>query len=120
MAEGLRRSAQAPIALGQSFSKERSKTRHNAAGAVEVTGAVRITHPFHPRRGEEIELVVRRDQWGDDRVFYRSDLGHLASIPARWTSLVTDDAFVIEADGRAHFRLDDLLELAALVSRLRS
>jgi hypothetical protein len=81
-----------------------------------VTAPVRITHPFHPQRGQEIEVVVRRRHWGDDRVFYRSAHGHLASLPARWTSLVPDDPVVTVAGEPARFRLQDLIELAAIVS----
>jgi hypothetical protein len=88
-----------------------------AAGTEQLTAAVRITHPFHPQRGEEIEVLVQRQQWGEDRVFYRSAQGHRASIPAAWTSLVPDDPFVVVAAGRSKFRVDDLLELVALVSR---
>jgi hypothetical protein len=84
-----------------------------------VTAAVRITHPFHPQCGQELELVTRRPSWGGDRVFYRSMHGHLASLPARWTSLVPDHPIVSVAGERARFRVDDLLELALIVSRLR-
>jgi hypothetical protein len=84
-----------------------------------VTGTVRITHPFHPQYGQEIELVVRRVQWGEDRVFYRSAEGPLSSLPARWTSVVPDDPVVALTRGRAPFRVADLIELAQLVSRLK-
>jgi len=93
--------------------------KRTASGAEQVTGPVGITHPFHPQCGEQIALVVQRAQWGESRVFYRSAHGHLVSIPAGWTSLVPDDPFVTVAEGRARFRVDDLIELAALVSRLR-
>jgi hypothetical protein len=85
-----------------------------------VTGPVRITHPFHPDSGREIEVVTRRPHWGEDRVFYRSAHGHVASLPARWTSLVPDDPVLTLTDGRARFRTDDLIELIALVSRWRA
>ena len=85
-----------------------------------MTPPIRITHPFHPQSGQEIELVTRRSSWGDERVFYRSMHGHLASLPARWTNLVPDDPIVSVAGERARFRLDDLIELAAIVSKLRS
>jgi hypothetical protein len=85
-----------------------------------VTAPVRITHPFHPDSGREIEFLGRRAQWGEDRVFYRSAEGHRASLPARWTSLVPVDPVVLLSSGRTRFRVDDLIELVALVSRLRS
>jgi hypothetical protein len=85
-----------------------------------VTAPVRITHPFHPQRGQEIDVVVRRPHWGEDRVFYRSTYGHLASLPARWTSLVPEDPVVTAAAEPARFRLQDLLDLAAIVARQRT
>jgi len=81
---------------------------------------VRITHPFHPRYGQEIDFVVHRHNWGEDRVYFRECDGHLASLPARWTSVVPDDPFVVVAAGRSHFRVEDLIDLAALVRRLQS
>ena len=83
-----------------------------------MTAPVRITHPFHPRFGEELEFVERRHNWGEDRVFYRDRHGHLASLPARWTSVEAEDPCVVAGAGRSWFRVADLLELAALVARL--
>ena len=78
-----------------------------------------ITHAFHPLFGKQIELVVQRAQWGEDRVFYRSPQGHLASLPARWTNLAPDDPAAGLADRPTHFRVDDLIELAALLSEVQ-
>ena len=63
--------------------------------------------------------MVHRHNWGEDRVYFRDEGGHLASLPARWTSLVGEDAFAVVAAGRSRFRLEDLIGLAALVGRLR-
>jgi hypothetical protein len=87
---------------------------------VQVTGPVRITHPFHPQCGQEIEFVVRRPHWGEDRVFYRLADGSATSLPAGWTSVVPEDPVVVVTRGRAPFRVDDLVELARLVSRLKA
>jgi hypothetical protein len=38
----------------------------------------------------------------------------MASLPARWTSAVSDDPFVVVSAGRSHFRIADLLELARI------
>ena len=81
---------------------------------------MRITHPFHPQFGHEIDFVERQQRWGEDRVFYRDRRGHLVSLPARWTSVVPEDPFVVVAAGRSRFRVEDLVELAAAVRRLRS
>lgn len=84
-----------------------------------MTAPVRITHPFHPRFGAELEFVERRHNWGEDRVFYRDRHGHLASLPARWTSVEAEDPWVVAGAGRSWFRVADLIELTALVARSR-
>jgi len=85
-----------------------------------VPARVRITHPFHPQCGQEIAVVEHRPNWGEDRVFYRDRQGHLASLPARWTSVEAEDPFVVMAAGRSRLRAADLGVLAALVRELRS
>jgi hypothetical protein len=85
----------------------------------DVTGPVRITHPFHPRVGQEIDFVMQRPNWGEERVFYREREGHLASLPARWTSVAPEDPVTAAGAGRAPFRVEDLIELTRLVARLR-
>ena len=40
-------------------------------------------------------------------------------MPATWTDVVGDDPFVALSAGRSHFRPDDLLQLARLVSELK-
>ena len=81
---------------------------------------VRVTHPFHPLFGRALDVVVRRHNWGEDRVYFRDGQGHLTSVPAGWTSAVAEDAFVAVAAGRSRFRVQDLVDLAALVVGLRS
>jgi len=67
-----------------------------------------------------LDCVERRHNWGEDRVFYRDRHGHLASLPARWTSAEAEDVFVVVAAGRSRLRIEDLVALAALVRELRS
>ncbi len=85
-----------------------------------MTGSVRVTHPFHPLFGRELDVIVHRHNWGEDRVYYHDGRGHLTSLPAGWTSLAPEDAFVALAAGRSRFRVQDLIDLAAVVRRLRS
>lgn len=79
---------------------------------------MRITHPFHPLFGQSLDFVARRAQWGEERVFHRDRKGHMASLPARWTSLVPEDLFVTVSAGRSRLRVQELVELAALVRAL--
>ncbi len=80
---------------------------------------VRISHPFHPLNGQKIDVVAHRAQWGETRVYYRDRLGHRASLPTCWTSLAAEDPYITAGAGRSHFRVPDLIDLAALLEDLR-
>ncbi|HHK41346.1 MAG TPA: hypothetical protein ENJ50_02910 [Planctomycetaceae bacterium] len=75
-----------------------------------------ITHPFHPLHGRVYRLESTRRGWGEDQVYFYAEDGRLQRLPASWTDAVERDPFVVVAEGRAHFRLDDLLRLAELVA----
>jgi Family of unknown function (DUF5372) len=82
-----------------------------------TAGRFRITHPFHPLRGAEYELVTRKLTWGEDRVFYYDTSGKLKSLLTNVTDVVSTDAFHRVSAGRSAFRVDDLVELRHLVDR---
>ena len=69
-------------------------------------------------RGLEFSLVTVRNNWGEDRVYYHDPDGQLVSIPAAWTDVCAPDPFVHFSAGRSPFCLEDLLELARLLSVL--
>lgn len=79
----------------------------------------RITHPFHPLRGAEYELVARKLTWGEDRVFYYDPNGKLKSLLTNVTDVVSKDAFDRISAGRSVFRVDDLLELRRVFDRFK-
>jgi hypothetical protein len=79
-----------------------------------------VTHPFHPLYGREFELVVYRQNWGEDRVHLHDENGVLFSLPAGWTDAAAADPFVVIAEGRCPFTVAGLLGLADLIDRLRS
>ena len=85
-----------------------------------MTAPVRITHPFHPLFGKEIDVVERRIHWGDDLLFYRDRLGYVTALPTRWTSVETEDPFVVVSAGRSHFKAADLIVLASLIADIQS
>ena len=60
-----------------------------------------------------------RMNWGEDRVMYFDSNDKLRSLPTSWTSAREPDRFVQAAKGRCWFRVEDLVELVALVQRLR-
>jgi hypothetical protein len=78
-----------------------------------------VTHPFHPRCGEELEYFEYRRDWSGQRVYFYDESGCLTSMPAGWTSVVEPDLVRVLGEGRALFRLDDLARLVELVGRLR-
>lgn len=77
----------------------------------------RITHPFHPLRGTEYELVTRKLTWGEDRVFYYDSSGKLKSLLTNMTDVVPKDGFECISAGQSAFRVDDLLELRRLFGK---
>jgi len=76
-----------------------------------------VTHPFHPWHGRTFELLERRTTWGEDRVYFHDEAGQLRRLPAAWTSVAVRSPFEVLAGGRSHFRIADLLQLAALIAR---
>jgi len=79
---------------------------------------VRVTHPFHPLAGQELEFVKRRKSWQLDRVYVYDTAGELVSLPVEWTDVVALDPFVVVSGGRSLFHIGGLAELADLVVRL--
>ena len=54
-------------------------------------------------------------RWGQWRVYYLTEEGLTAYLPAAWTDAGPKDPFVEQAQGRALARVEDLLELVKLV-----
>ena len=106
--------------IGLLFCDEFRSNKSIALRTGDVPAAVRVTHPFHPLVGQAIEVVYRRPNWGEDRIFYHERAGYLASIPTVWTSAAPEDPFLVVSAGRSWFRATDLTELAQLIGTLRS
>ncbi|MGA9578401.1 MAG: DUF5372 family protein [Terrimicrobiaceae bacterium] len=75
-------------------------------------------HPFHPWRSRRFELIDVRRRWGQWRVYYLTEEGHTAYLPASWTDAGSKDPFVEQAQGRAIARIGDLLELTKIIGGL--
>ncbi len=86
----------------------------NAGGVAPSTSLVRVTHPFHPLSGRQFVRIGERYSRSGTRLLLEVD-GHVRSIPRQWTDLVAPDPEVVIGEGRALFRLEDLMELARLV-----
>jgi len=78
-----------------------------------------VTHPFHPLAGHEFELLRTNGKGADEELFFHDDSGQLSLIPLAWTSLATEDPFVVLAARRSWFRVVDLLEVACLIEALK-
>jgi hypothetical protein len=96
----------------------RSRTSSTTPHRVDAEQRFQIIHPYHPLFQQEFDLVQYRRNWGEDRVYFHATSGDLTSVPAIWTNLSSTDPFVAVAAGRSLFRVDDLVELAALVAAL--
>ena len=64
-------------------------------------------------------MIEYRQAWGEERVYFLDASWQLQRLPASWTDVVGEDPFVTVAAGRSPLRLEDLLQLADLLERLR-
>ena len=83
------------------------------------TRRFRITHPFHPFRDGEFEVVEHQEVANQNILFFRDQAGYLAQIPAAWTDFVEANAFCDVAGGRSPLEADSLWLLAELLQELR-
>jgi hypothetical protein len=90
-------------------------TSSTAGGAVLPIRLFKVIHPFHPLYNREFELLYRKQDWGEDRVFFHDDKGQVRSITASWTDVIQPSPFVFISAGRALFQTQDLVELTRLV-----
>jgi hypothetical protein len=81
---------------------------------------VRITHPFHPLRGQKFRFVVRRRLWGEERVTFLSPGGNARSVPVNWTDAGLPNVYAVVGRGRARLRVEDLLRLVELIDAGKS
>jgi Family of unknown function (DUF5372) len=79
---------------------------------------VRVTHPFHPLSGQQLFCVGERFNRYGKRFLLRVNEGAICSVPEQWTDRTPLNPEVVVGEGRALFRLVDLIELERLVGRL--
>ena len=79
-----------------------------------------MTHPFHPLFGRELRLVSRERTWSGERVYVENDHGEVRGLPLLWTSEGPEDPALVVGGGHAHFRAEDLVELARRLGEVRS
>jgi hypothetical protein len=76
-------------------------------------------HPFHPLSGHRLACVGERYNRYGMTLLLESDDGSIYSVPPQWTDLVSPDPEIVIGEGRALFRVVDLLELDLLMDRLK-
>lgn len=89
-----------------------------APNSKEESRRVPITHPFHPLKGKQFDLIEHRCIYAESYVYFQDDRGQLREIPSAWTDFVKGDAFAEVAAGRSPLHAAYLLELADRVERL--
>jgi hypothetical protein len=99
----------------------KNQARRTTRLSTNPTRRFRITHPFHPLFSRECELVEFRRDWARERALFYDEQGHLVAVPVDWTDLADqEDPFVTLSEGRAHFRVVDLVALVELIEEARS
>jgi hypothetical protein len=81
--------------------------------------SIRVTHPYHPWFERQFELIARRRNWGEDRVWIRDREGRVQTLPASWTDAGGVYRFVAVGAGRTLFRVAQLIELARQIEGLK-
>jgi hypothetical protein len=99
-------------------ASSRCNSPRNAGFPAVSTQLVRITHPFHPFGGRQLACVGERYNRSGKRLLLRVDDKTVCSLPPQWTDAVAPDPEVVMGQGRALFRIVDLMELSSLVTRL--
>ncbi|MFC1885781.1 DUF5372 family protein [Thermodesulfobacteriota bacterium] len=79
----------------------------------------RITHPFHPQYNQEFEIYSIKKPHGESRVYFYNLQLRMVSVPINWTDIEPADPFVKISDGRALFRIKDLLRLVILINNIK-
>ncbi len=67
-----------------------------------------------------MEYFEYRRDWSGQRVYFHDESGCLTSMPAEWSSVVPPPPVQVIGEGRARFRLDDLVGLCELLYLARS
>jgi hypothetical protein len=79
---------------------------------------VRVTHPFHPLRGQQLLCVGERYNRYGRRLLLQLGDATVCSVPLQWTDIVSADPELVMGRERALLRVVDLMELESLVTHL--
>ncbi len=79
---------------------------------------MRVTHPFHPLSGQQFVCVGERHNRYGKRLLLRVDDTTVRAVPPQWTDIASPDPEIVMGQGRALFRVVDLIGLASLLAQL--
>ncbi len=79
---------------------------------------MRVTHPFHPLRGQQLPCVGERYNRYGMTLLLKADDGAVYAVRPQWTDVMAPDPEIVLGEQRALFRVTDLLELLRLLDRL--
>jgi len=82
----------------------------------QPSGWAEITHPFHPLRGQSLQVLKSKKSCGADILSLRDSNGMLHAIPREWTNLATPSSFSVSPPIILHF--DSLLALSELIKEV--
>ena len=82
----------------------------------QLKATFKISHPFHPLYGKVFTLISYRNSWRTAYIEYLGDDNLIATVPIEWTDVHGIDPFVEQSQGRAYYRVEDLLKLSDLLT----
>ncbi len=79
----------------------------------------KITHPFHPLKDKEFNVVDIREYWSKKYVIFTLNDSNSKAIPIEWTDLEPEDLFQKISNGKSLFKISDLLELYNIIQAIK-
>lgn len=96
------------------------RTSPTALGTRRPLGWARITHPFHPQRGERFAILKTRRVSGVDTLILLSEGRGPNSVPREWTDQADSSPYAGLSVSEPVLDFRRLLELAELLDALRA
>jgi len=83
-------------------------------------GWAKITHPFHPQRGQRFAILRTRRVSGVDTLILRSEGQGPNSVPREWTDQADPSPYAGLEESELAFDFCRLLELAELLDAMKA
>lgn len=63
-------------------------------------------------------MIMHREGWGEERVYYIDKNGDICLIPLSWTDVQPSDPFVVMSAGRSWLRIPELLDMVRRIKEI--